>query len=188
VVHLVARDGSAITDFDSLKGKKVSLPYRSREHCHLFVERHCEKLNCTAEKFFAKVVKHNNVEDALDDVVRGEVDAVVVDSLSLDCYGTVKPGCMPLLKTIEKSDLFPAGVVAYREGALSEETLNAFRTGMLNANKNAKSRGLMALFKLTAFEGIPEDYQEALTTIRKAYPAPSALVIKTTETTKPDSE
>ena len=53
----------------------LPLPYRSREHCYLVLDRHCEKIGCTPGKFFAKVVKHGNVEDALDDVVRGEVDA-----------------------------------------------------------------------------------------------------------------
>jgi ABC-type phosphate/phosphonate transport system substrate-binding protein len=183
-VHLVTRDGSAVERFEDLKGKRVSIPQRSREHCHLFIERHCEKQTCTAQKFFGKVVKHCNCEEALDDVVRGEVDAAIVDGLSLKCYGIVKPGCVPMLKTIAKTEHIPAAVIAYREGSLSEQLLTDFRDGMMNANKDPKSRGLMTLYKLSGFEDIPDDYQDALTAIRKAYPAPAAIFTKTAEPTK----
>jgi ABC-type phosphate/phosphonate transport system substrate-binding protein len=185
-VHLVTRDGSTVERFEDLKGKKVSIPQRSREHCYLFVDRHCDKQTCTVQKFFGKIVKHSNCEEALDDVVRGEIDAAIVDGLSLECYGIVKPGCMPLLKTIEKTEHIPAAVIAYREGSLSEQLLNNFRDGMMNANKDPKSRGLMSLYKLTGFEDIPDDYQEALTCIRKTYPAPAAMFTKTAEPTKVD--
>jgi ABC-type phosphate/phosphonate transport system substrate-binding protein len=144
----------------------------------------CAKAGCCSEKYFREVVRHGNVEDALDDVVRGEVAAAIVDGLSLECYGAVKPGCMDRLKVVDKSELFPAAVVAYREGSLDEDTLNRFRTGMLNASKNPKSRGLMSLFKLSAFEDVPADYQQSLTVIRKAFPAPAALPVKTPPTTK----
>jgi len=178
-VELVTRAGGAITTFDDLKGKKLSLPFRSREHCHLFLDRHCEKAGCGAEAYVGKIIRHANAEVGLDAVVSGEVDAAIVDGLSLECYGTIKPGCLPLLKTVEKSALFPAAAIVYREGALSQQTLDAFRKGMLNASKSAKSRGLMTLFSLTAFESVPADYQDSLDAIRKAYPTPAATATKT---------
>jgi ABC-type phosphate/phosphonate transport system substrate-binding protein len=144
-------------------------------------------VDCTPEKFFASVVRHNNVEDALDDVVRGVVEAVIVDGLSLECYNVVKPGCMDRLRTVEKSAQFPAAVVAYREGTLDRDTLNRFRKGMLDASKNPKSRGLMTLWKLTSFEPVPADYPQVLNNIRQVYPAPSAFVIKTPESTETNS-
>jgi len=173
-VHLVTRSGSKITSFADLKGKKISLPILSGGHCQLFLDRHCDKAGSAAEKYFGKIVHHTCVENSLDDVYRGEVDAAVVDSQMLECYHTVKPGCAAQLKTLEKSEPFPAVVIVYREGALTAKTLDTFRQGMLSANKDAKSRGLMTLWKLTAFEPVPADFQTALDNIRKAYPAPTA--------------
>jgi ABC-type phosphate/phosphonate transport system substrate-binding protein len=172
-VHLVTRDGSGITSFEDLRGKTVSLPCQSRGHCCLFLSRYCEKFGSTPKQFFSKVVKHGNAEVGLDDVVRGAVDAAIVDSVTLDCYTTVKPGCTPLLKTLEKSEPFPAAVVVYKDGTWSKENLNLLRKGMLNAAHNPKSRGLMTLWSLTAFAPIPSDLQPALDNIRKAYPAPA---------------
>jgi ABC-type phosphate/phosphonate transport system substrate-binding protein len=171
---LVGRNDCQATDFPALKGKAVALPRRSREHCHLFLERACLEQGSTPKAFFAEVVEHSSVEAALDDVVRGKVPAAVVDGVSLEFYEQEKPGCFARLKTLRQSPVFPAAVVAYHRGALDEATLNRFRDGMISANQNTRSRELMVLWKLTAFEPIPAGYQQTLTSIRKAYPAPSS--------------
>jgi phosphonate transport system substrate-binding protein len=173
-VHLVTKASSKIARFEDLKGKQVSLPARSGGASHVFVERHSAKSGGKPDTFFAKIVKHDSVEDGLDDVARGMVDAAVVDSVMLESYAIVKPGVMALLRTIEKSPPFPASVVAYRQGILKQQTVDTFRTGMLNANKDPNSKGLMTLWRLTAFEPVPPDYSQALDTIREAYPPPAA--------------
>jgi len=185
-VHLVTRKGSKVADFDDLHGKRLSLPLRSGGHCHLVLETCCEKAGAAPDKFFAKIVRHANAEQGLDAVVRGDVDAAIVDSLALECYGTVKPGCLPKLQTVEKSATFPALAVVYRDGAVSQQTLEAFRKGMVNANKDPKSRGLMKLWDLTAFEPVPADFPAALDAIAKAFPAPAELAVKTADAARAD--
>lgn len=174
-IQLVTKTGSKITKFADLKGKQVSLPARSAGASHVYIEQHAAKAGADPDKFFAKIVKHDSVEDSLDDVARGTVDAAIVDSVMLDSYAVVKPGVMALLNPIEKSPPFPASVVVYREGHLKQQTLDAFRAGMLKANKDPKSKGLMTLWKLTSFEPLPPDYAQALDTIRKSYPPPAAM-------------
>jgi ABC-type phosphate/phosphonate transport system substrate-binding protein len=170
-VLLVTRSDSDITGFHDLRGKRVSLPMQSGGHCYLYLDCQCDKESCAPEKFFAKVVKHDSFEHGLDGVATGKVDAVIVDSLSLQRYGVVHPGRAPLLKTVDKTVKFPSPVVAYREGGLDQQTLTTFRQGMLKANKNPESRGLMTLWRLTAFAAVPDDYQQTLDNIRKAFPA-----------------
>lgn len=171
---LVTRDDCAAETFAQLKGKEISIPKQSRGHCWLFVEKSCDGCGCNLDSFFAKVQRHANMEDALDDVVRGEVDCCVVDCVALSCYAQIKPGCHKRLKVVERSAGFPAATIAYREGHLDQETLDRFRTGMVNANKNAQARQLMTLCKLTGFEEVPEDYQQQLDAIRRSYPSPEA--------------
>jgi ABC-type phosphate/phosphonate transport system substrate-binding protein len=173
-VHLVVAAKGKIAEFKDLKDKEISLPMRSREHCHLYLERQCQKAGSTPEKFFSKINRPESIEDGLDDVIRGKVAAAIVDDLSLDSYFIVKEGTKPFLKTIDKTLPFPANVVIFRQGGLSQDILVTFRKGMLKANKDAESRGLLSLWKLTGFEPLPKNFQQALDNIRKAYPAPAA--------------
>lgn len=172
-VLLVTRAGSTITSFADLKGKQVSLALRSVAQCHLFLHRHCVKCGHAPDKYFAKIVEHASVEEGLDAVAAGGIDAAIVDSLMLEFYAVVKPSVLPLLQTVEKSAPFPAAVVIYREGSLPVQTLDSFRTGMAKANTDPKSRALMTLLRFTGFESVPADYQKALDQIREAYPAPA---------------
>ncbi len=170
--HLVTKHDSAVKCFQDLKGKSLSLPRRSREHCHLFLERECRGCGAAPKDLFSEVIAHADVEEALDGVVSGKVAAAVVDGVSLESYEVLKPGNYSGLKIVRDSHTFPAAVIAYRVGALDEATLNRFRDGLIRAHQNTRSRELMYMWRLTAFEPVPADYQRTLTEIRKVYPAP----------------
>jgi ABC-type phosphate/phosphonate transport system substrate-binding protein len=171
---VVAREDGGPGSFAALKGKAVALPLRSREHCHLFLERLCAASGRAPAQFFSKVLTPTNVEAALDDVLRGGAQAAVVDGVALECYRQVKPGCCARLKVLAKSELFPAAVIAYRQGALDRDTLARFKTGMITANQNERGRELMSMWKLTAFEAVPDSYGRELANILKTYPPPAA--------------
>ncbi|HYV39039.1 MAG TPA: PhnD/SsuA/transferrin family substrate-binding protein, partial [Gemmataceae bacterium] len=76
---IVVLDDNKATSLANLKGKVLSIPKRSPEHCHLFLERELGAMKVSQKDFFAKVVDHPNPEDALDDILRKKVDAVLVD-------------------------------------------------------------------------------------------------------------
>jgi ABC-type phosphate/phosphonate transport system substrate-binding protein len=179
--NVVIRADAASAGFADLKDKKVSLPRGSREHCHLFLQKLCQQAGATPATFFAQIINHSNVEDALDDVLRGKVQAAIVDNVALECYEQVKPGCRARLKVLKQSEVFPAAVIAYRQGALDAATLTVFRNGMMTANQTARCRDLLALWKLTGFEAIPNDFQQTLDNIRQAYPHTAAVRAKTPE-------
>jgi len=170
--HVFVRQDNPADDLGKLKGQTLAVPRRSREHCHLFLARACQKLGLEPEKFFGKIVTPGNFEDALDDVVDGVTQAVMVDGVSLECYKRRNPGRFAKLKELQRSEVFPAAVVAYHEGAIDPATLRRFRDGMINANQSAYGRQLLMLWKLTAFENIPADYDKLLTQAAKTYPAP----------------
>jgi ABC-type phosphate/phosphonate transport system substrate-binding protein len=172
--YFVVRDDNPAADIANLQGKTLALPRISREHCWLFLERECRQLKSDPQDFFGKIVNHGSVEDALDDVLRDKVQVAVVDSVSLDTYEQVKPGCHARLKILKQSAAFPAAVVAYRQGALEAAMLTKFRDGMITANQNPRGKELMTMWRLTAFESAPADFQEQLNVILKAYPAPAA--------------
>jgi ABC-type phosphate/phosphonate transport system substrate-binding protein len=169
---LIVRADSKVTNFADLQGKVLALPQQTRDHCHLFLKHRC--LDCKKEpaSLFAKITSPANAEDALDEVVDGTAQASVVDGLTLECYKRRKPGRFAKLKIAQPSEPFPAAVVAFRPGILDEAMLTRFRDGMLTANRTAMGRQLMTLWKLTGFDPVPPDYDQALIDIAKAYPPP----------------
>lgn len=170
---LIVRSDSAATGFADLKGKSLNMPHGSWGHCHLFLETYCQKAGqCPMEEYLSKLTAGANSEEALDEVVDGTIDATVVDSLALDCYKRRKPGRYAALKTAVESEVFPAGVVAYRPGTLDEKTLERFKESMLNTHKTLLGRQLLTLWRLTGYEPIPDDFEKTLSDIVKAYPRP----------------
>jgi ABC-type phosphate/phosphonate transport system substrate-binding protein len=172
--YLVVREDSTAKQIADLKGTAVALPVRSKEHCRLFLQKQCAAFGQQPGQFFSKIVASAHVEAGLDDVLRGKVQAAVVDNVALECYESVKPGCHARLKVFLKSEVFPAAVVAYHHGAVDQATLKRFKDGMITANQNERGRELMTMWQLTAFEDIPEDYDRTLVNIRKTYPAPTS--------------
>jgi hypothetical protein len=46
---------------------------------------------------------------------------------------------------------------------------------MLTANQSARGKDLMSLWKLTAFDNVPADFDRMLGSILKSYPTPATL-------------
>jgi ABC-type phosphate/phosphonate transport system substrate-binding protein len=172
-VVLVPEESKAATCAD-LKGKAVGLPADSREHCRLFFDRRCAAPGCCPDQFFGRVLAPRDVGEALDDLVDGKTDALVVDGLTLEAYRKLKPGRAARLRTLLRSEAFPAAVVAYHPGALSEDLLTRFRDGLLAAGSTRRGRRLLAMCRITAFQAVPDNYDEMLKDIAKAYPPPAA--------------
>jgi ABC-type phosphate/phosphonate transport system substrate-binding protein len=163
---LVVKKDSQATGFDDLKGKNVCM-LGSRQHCRLFADKGAKG---KAKEFF-KLTTTTSVEDALDDVLRGKLDAAIVDTANLKIYEEIQPGRFKNLKMLAESENFPTSVIGYYEGVLSEKMLTKLRDDMLKANDSEKGQEIMNSFRITRFERVPADYQELLTKIVKAYPA-----------------
>jgi ABC-type phosphate/phosphonate transport system substrate-binding protein len=168
--HLLVPQKSAAACWADLKGKALAVPRRSREHCWLFVERHCRDAGLESSRFFARIARPANVEDALDDLIDGAVQAAVVDSVGLDAYQRRKPGRFAKLKDLGKSESFPDTVIAFHGKALAERTQRIVRDALLKSGKESSGRRVLVLWMLTAFEPVPSDFDRALSDIRKAYP------------------
>ncbi len=161
--------------FGCLKGSILALPKGTREHVRLFMKKHCQSTcNLEPSALFQKITVPATIEDALDEVVDGEVGATLIDEVALEAYKRRKPGRCERLKTITQSEVFPSGAIVYHPGHLDEATLQKFREGMLNADKTILGKQMLMMWKLTGFEPVPQDYDETLTNILKLYPAPES--------------
>ena len=171
--HLVVRKDNPAAGFADIKGKDLALPRKSKEHVRLFLERNCADCGqCVPKAYFGELTRPMSTETALDDVCAGRVHATVVEAVAFENYQTIKPGCSAKLKVLKTSETFPVGVIAYRKGQVSEATLTRFKDGMVSANKNDRTREMMNLYQITAFEPVPADYAQTCADIVKAYPPP----------------
>ena len=175
---LMVRQDSQISRFSDLEGKQLAIPRRSRSHCYLFVERLSQENGKEMKDFFSKVIASTGAEAALDDLVDGGLQAVVVDREALNCYKRRKPGRFDKLRELQKSEVFPDSVIAYRSGVFDEAVLNRFRDGLKKADSTATGRQLLILWQMTAFEEVPQDYDKMLANIGKVYPPPKSPGIK----------
>ena len=169
---VVVRDDCGAGSLTDLKGKSLAVPRRTKEHCHVYLERRCAAVGKEPKDFFGKVTVPANMELAIDAVVNGESDAVLIDGCFLHWYESRKPARFAKLKVVEKSEAFPAAIVGYCAHALDEATLRRFREGMLSAKDNPRGVQLMTLCQMTSFEPVPDDYEQLLKDIVKAYPPP----------------
>jgi len=171
--YVLVREETPLPAFADLRDQTLSLARGSREHSLLFLNRLCREASQDPKSYFAKVTNPSNAEDALDEVAEGAVRATVVDGVTLECYKRRKPGRYGKLKPICESEVFPAAVIAYCPGQLDDKKLNSFRNGLINCSQSAQGKHLLTLWRLTAFEPVPPDYEQTLAAIVKAYPPPA---------------
>jgi ABC-type phosphate/phosphonate transport system substrate-binding protein len=172
VAHVVARRDDPAKDFAGLKGHSLTIPATGQRYLRLFVEQQARAAGKATEQFFSKISSPDNVEDALDDVVDGVVQAGVADRAALEAYKRRKPGRFAKLKEVARSQPFPPVVVAYYDKVLDAGTLGRFREGLLGASRKERGETMLTLFRLTGFERPPADFDQVVARTRKAYPPP----------------
>lgn len=170
--YVMVRQDSSVKDFAGLKGQAVALPHVGQTHLALFLDKLCAEQNATPQTFFARLTTPDNLEDALDDVVDGVVQAAVVDYVGLESYQKRKPGRAKQLRELLHSPPVPPPVVAYTKGTLDESTLQKFHDGLIQARQKEKGQKLLTLFKLTGFEDVPAGFNQVLEESRKNFPPP----------------
>src|SRR6185369_1267356 len=96
-------------------GQTVYVPADAPGYVRLYVEKQTGK---KMEDFFSKIEQRETIEDALDDVVDGNISAAILERAALEGFKRRKPGRFNPLKQIAHSTPFPPAIVAYREGGL----------------------------------------------------------------------
>jgi ABC-type phosphate/phosphonate transport system substrate-binding protein len=172
--YLMVNRDSKIANFAALQGQTLSLPNVGQGHLQLYLERLSEAQGKPLQAFLSKIKTPDNIEDALDDVVDGVVQATVVDRVGLEVYKRRKPGRFNRLRELMHSQAFPPPLVAYYDNVVDGATRQRFQQGLLTANQKEKGQTLLTLFRLTGFTLPPNDFGQVLAQTLKNYPPPSA--------------
>jgi ABC-type phosphate/phosphonate transport system substrate-binding protein len=171
--HLIVARDSKVARLEDLKGKVLAMPHMSRAHCWLFLERRCVPEGDRADNYFGRLTRPRDAAYAIDDVIDGAAQAAVIDDVDLAAYRKQYPEYFAKVKILQQSESFPCAVIAYYPGWVSEDLLDQFRTGMLAAKSTRRGRQMLQMCRITSFEEVPEDYEEQLREIARAYPPPS---------------
>src|ERR1051326_5524985 len=116
---IVAAD-SKIEKLEDLKGETVAIPKGTPEHARLFLSRRTQRIGHRQEKFFGALPTPQHVTAALEDVISGKVKATVVDGVAWESFQWANPARAAKLKSLMQSEPFPAGVIAYKQGTLTD--------------------------------------------------------------------
>jgi ABC-type phosphate/phosphonate transport system substrate-binding protein len=177
-VYLLVKATSKAASSADLKGKAIAVPRMGRAPCRVYLERRCVKPGTTPDKFYARVDSPFLTEEALNDLVDGEVDAAVVDGAGWDEYRAKRPGLARRLRCIAESEPFPCGVIACYPGGLSDAKIRKFSAGLLSAPTTPRGKDTLRTLRLTAFQLPPDNHDAVLQAIAKAYPPPEPAPTK----------
>jgi ABC-type phosphate/phosphonate transport system substrate-binding protein len=170
--YLIVRAAATYRKPAELRGTTLALPTGSLEHCTTFLRCQCLPDDSTAKRFYRKVLRTSDVEQALDDVLDGKAQAAVVDGLAWQSYRSSKPGCAKRLRVLLASETFPCAVIACQKGRFDAAEVKRFRERLIDARNNRLGRRLIEFFGISGFEAVPADYERLFRRVVKAYPPP----------------
>ena len=165
---LVVNAESKVKGADELKGACVAIPFNTKAHCRLYLERLKDDLPkgcCDAVK-----VDGQTVEEALDAVVSSKCTAALVDASAFAAYQKDKPGAGGRLKVLCESDVFPAGVIVYRKDAFNAQTAAKIREGVIKSVESTQGKLLTSLWRLKGFAEMSQDDKDEQNKCLKNYP------------------
>jgi ABC-type phosphate/phosphonate transport system substrate-binding protein len=169
---LIVRADSKIKKTDDLRGQTLAQPDEVRPHCHVFLERQVVPADTTPKKFFKKIATTADVEEALDSVIDGSVQAAVVDSLAWGSYRDAKPGAAKRLRVLMETSDLPPSVIAYQSGRFNAAQLKNLRDGLIKTKDTRKGKDLLQQLRLTSFQAVPADLDKQLAAALKEFPTP----------------
>lgn len=181
--YIVVNKDSSATDLKGLRGKNLDIPFMTKEHCHVFLNKACsDNARQGPKTFFKEMQRSKNPIKAIDDVAAGKSDAVLIDTLTLEVYKADKgPVFEKFCKVITVSQSFPPPVIVYKEGVLADATIKKFRAGLTDAHNNANGADILKMWQIDRFLPIPADYSKNLAETLERYPAPTAVKVQAME-------
>ncbi|HVK08198.1 MAG TPA: PhnD/SsuA/transferrin family substrate-binding protein [Gemmataceae bacterium] len=167
---LVRHDCKAV-HLGEMKGQRLVLATGTRDHARLFLEkRQVDEMGTMTG--FCSLSKTGTVHDALHKLIDNEADVTVADQAAWRYFQKLYPGAAQNLKVLAESSVFPATVIAYKKGALTDDQLGKVRDGLMTAHQSKQGGRLMGMIKVDKFDRLPDGYGDAVKACLKSYPVP----------------
>jgi len=135
---LLINKSKGVVGFAGLQGTKTKptilgvVEGGNTTYTDVFLRRLLDKVEkgISREKFFSSVVRADNYEVALDDLVDNQTDAVLVTGRSYASFARQKPGRAKKLAILDR-EIFPPVVLVAKDGALDQGALAALEKTLI---------------------------------------------------------
>jgi ABC-type phosphate/phosphonate transport system substrate-binding protein len=162
------------------KGQRLAIVKPAREDTRLFWHRLCAQHGGRPDELFPDYKVPESIEGALDNLVDGDFQVVVLEQSGLTMYQRLKPARFAKIRILEQADPFPTSCIVYRKSTIPDATIKTFREGMSTAHQSVLGGHLMALMKIRRFEVPTDNYHQQLSAAVKAYPAEETNLLANT--------
>jgi ABC-type phosphate/phosphonate transport system substrate-binding protein len=169
---LLVRASDPASSVAGLKDKRLSFPKLSFSHAYLFLDKAIRDAGYNPARFFSGCQVATNPDAAIEAVVEGEAEAVVVDEVALDVYRDRKPGRAKRLRVLAESTSFPCAAIVCTPEALKTEPVQRIREGLATAHERPAGRQMLSLMRLSSFMPVTPEYEKLLKDVLKEYPEP----------------
>ncbi len=167
--HLLVPRDSPTKEIAELMGKRLILPRRTLNHTRLYLER---LIGGELDAHFDVIKGSPNLDEAMDAVIDGKADCTALGNVAMETYRQRKPGRFNRLRVLAESPPFPAAVIIRRPGTRRADEIEKFRASLLTSHETIEGRQTLNLWRLTAFQEVPQDYERQIAEIVKRYPPP----------------
>jgi ABC-type phosphate/phosphonate transport system substrate-binding protein len=170
---LLVRSEAKTKTLAELKGKSLAMPKNSELHVHLFLQKLITDAGQKPEKFFAQSTKHQDTDAAIEDVISGKANAIVLDSQSWAVYQERKPERAKKLKALAQSAFFPTAVFLAKPETMPEGEVKQLQDGLLHAHEKPFCRQILNCCRISQFLLPNAEYQQTVQNIVKEFPQPT---------------
>ena len=185
---VVVRHDSGVKSLKECRGKKVAIPATTRADTRLFLTQRCRSCGLPTAEMFGDTVTPPSIEEALDQVVDGQVAVAAVEQSGMKMFERRKPARFRRLHILEQSEKFPPSVIVYHRNKVDDAILAQFRDGMSTAHNSVLGSHLMKLMNVRQFAPAKNDFQHRVDQIVKLYPSPDDTITLRAFEAKGDSK
>jgi ABC-type phosphate/phosphonate transport system substrate-binding protein len=166
---VVVGQNEKAADLKELGGATVALP----ERVPYLTEHYIKSVMGKPIEESFKVQRADNVDDALENVIDGKVQAAIVTKANIAVFAERKPGRYRRLKVLHQSPEFPPATVMYHTKYADKAALRRFEDALLRSTQNVEGQRVLTLYKLKGFEELPTNFDAKVAAIVKQFPEPT---------------
>jgi ABC-type phosphate/phosphonate transport system substrate-binding protein len=169
----VVRWNCEAANIGELKNGKISLPPIHRHYCDLYLSKikdeHMKGAN------FAGQLTGASATDTISQVINSASECAIVDCATYEFFKVAYPGQFKCIKVLCQSEVFPNACIVVNKGDLNPKTIDKFTKALLKAENDPVGKPMLGTWKLNGFAKVPDDYEQQIKNIQKAYPMPPTL-------------
>lgn len=169
----VVRWNCPAVNIGQLKDGKLSVPPVHRDFSCLYLDK-IKNEHMKGAEFSGQLNALTGCE-TIDQVIDGKSDCAIVDCSLLKTYELLYPGPFKATKVLCQSEVFPNACIVVKKNVLVQQTITKFTEALIKAENDPSGKPMLVAWKVKRFTTVPDDYEQQIKQIEKAYPLPPVV-------------